>query len=102
MAYQEVEFCYFALQTKVPESHFELTREALRSGRYGGGPFLTEGLVTASLTVFFLGENSDLCLSELFSLTTGVELKRMGSEQGWPRRPADLFLSDGARRGAGV
>jgi hypothetical protein len=43
-----------------------------------------------------------LCLSELFSLTTGVEPKRMGSEQGWRQRPADLFLSDGAQKAVGV
>lgn len=64
-------------------------------------PFLTEGPVTASLTVFFLGENFQLCLSAPFNLTTGVVLKRMGSEQGWRPKPADLFSNDGAQRVAG-
>lgn len=61
------------------------------NGGSRGAPFLTEGPVTASLTVFFLGENFQLCLSVLFSLIIGVELKRMGFEQEWRLRPADLF-----------
>jgi len=63
-------------------------------------PFLTEAPVTASLTVFFLGENSKLCLSAPFSLTTAVEPKRMGSEQGWRQKRADLFSSDVVQKGA--
>ena len=51
--------------------------------------FLTEGSATASLTVFFLGENLYLCLSELFNLTIVVEPRPMDSEREWLRRLAD-------------
>ena len=43
-----------------------------------------------------------LCLSELFSLTIGVELKRMGSEQEWLLKPADLFLSGDGQKDVNV
>jgi hypothetical protein len=57
---------------------------------------LTEDSLTASLTVFFLGENCNLCLSEHFSLTIGVELKHMASGQEWHQKPEDLFSNGGA------
>jgi len=57
---------------------------------------LTEDALTASLTVFFLAENSNLWLSGLFNRITGVELKHMASEQEWRQKPEDSFSSDGA------
>jgi hypothetical protein len=51
---------------------------------------------------FLLTGDFHLWLSELFNPTTGVEQKRMGSEQEWPRSPAGLFLNDGAPRVADV
>ena len=62
--------------------------------------FLTEGSVAASLTVFFLRRNFNLCRRELFNQTTGVEPKRMDSGRGWRRRRAGWFLSDGEPRAA--
>jgi hypothetical protein len=50
---------------------------------------------------FLLTGDFHLWLSELFSPTIGVELKRMGSDQEWPPRPAGLFLNEGAPRDAG-
>jgi hypothetical protein len=57
--------------------------------------------VKATLTVFFLQENSNLCLSAPFSLTTGVELKHMGSERGWRQKQAGLFSSGAVQKVAG-
>jgi len=51
---------------------------------------------------FLLTGDFHLWLSELFNPTTGVEQKRMGSEQEWPRRPVGLFLNDGGPRDADV
>ena len=48
---------------------------------------------------FLLTGDFHLCLSEPFSPTIGVELKRTGSEQEWLLRPAGLFLNDGAQKG---
>ena len=53
--------------------------------------FLTEATLTASLTVFFLGEISQLCLSERFSPTTGVVPRRTDFARVWRRKPADLY-----------
>jgi hypothetical protein len=49
---------------------------------------------------FLLTGDFHLWLSELFSPTIGVELKRMGSDQEWPPRPVGLFLSGGALKDA--
>jgi hypothetical protein len=57
----------------------------------GASPFLTEARLTASLTVFFLGEISQLCLSERFSPTTGVVPRRTDFARVWRRKPADLY-----------
>jgi len=51
---------------------------------------------------FLLTGDFYLWLSELFSPTIGVELKRMGSDQEWPQRPVGSFLNEGAPRDAGV
>jgi hypothetical protein len=67
-----------------------------------GAAFLTEGPVPVSLTVFFLREIFQLCLSEPFNLTTGVEPRPTGSVQEWPRRLAGSSLSDAALRAAAV
>ena len=49
---------------------------------------------------FLLTGDFHLWLSELFSPTIGVELKRMGSDQEWLPRQVGLFLNDGALKGA--
>lgn len=64
-----------------------------------GVPFLTEGPVTASLTVFFLLGDFRLCPRERFNPTTGDAPRRMASDREWRPRQEDLFLSDGAPKG---
>ena len=49
---------------------------------------------------FLLTGDFHLWLSELFSPTIGVELKRMGSDQEWLPKQVGLFLNDGALKGA--
>jgi len=51
---------------------------------------------------FLLTGDFHLWLSELFSPTIGVELKRMGSDQEWPPRRVGLCLNEGALKDAGV
>ena len=82
-----------------------VTGQAFRSGGFecdGNDPILDRRSGDSYPYGFLLTGDFHLCLSELFSLTIGVELKRMGSEQEWRRRPADLFLSGAAQKDGGV
>lgn len=68
----------------------------------GNRPFLDRRSGDSYSYGFLLTGDFHLWLSELFSPTIGVELKRTGSDREWPRRQVGLFLSDGAPRDADV